>query len=124
MKSKNELINKLDELNKLVDSYDTNFQLLSTEDLISASIKLDLDIVNPSPERLKEYEEYKLLVAKNERTANELKYKEDSLRSIDTLKLSSSIDKLKDIKSLFTKKLEEATASLPLDIELFEVLKN
>jgi hypothetical protein len=25
---------------------------------------------------------------------------------------------------LFTKKLEEATASLPLDIELFEVLKN
>ena len=123
-KSKDELINKLNELNKLVDSYDTNFQLLSTEDLISSCIKLDLDIVNPSQERLNEYEAYNVAKNKNERTMSELKYKEDSLRSIDTLKLSSSIDKLKDIKSLFTKKLEEATASLPLDIELFEVLKN
>lgn len=124
IKSKDELINKLNELNKLIDSYDTNFDLLSTSDLLTAAVKFDIDIVISSQERLNEYEEYNVAKNKNERTMSELKYKEDSLRSINTLKLSSSIDKLKDIKSLFTKKLEEATSSLPLDIELFEVLKN
>jgi hypothetical protein len=99
MRLKDETIKELNTLNKQRDSFNTDFKVLSIDNLIEAATVLDLDIVNPSPERLKEYEEYKLLVAKNERTATELKYKEDNIKLINTLLLDKSIDKFKEIKT-------------------------
>lgn len=115
-----ELVRLEDELK----SIDTDFTIISYDDLLWAALKLDLELVQPTKERFDEYEEYKSMLSKKQRTEEELKYKEDSLKAINTLELQSSIDRLKEIKSMFTNKLEEATKSLPLDIQLFETLKN
>lgn len=121
---KEQLLEQLNKVNKEIDSFNSDFTIISYDDLVWAALKLNLELVQPTKERLDEYEEYKSMIAKKQRTEEELKYKEDSLKAINTLLLQSSIDKFKEIKSMFTSKLEEATKSLPLDIELFETLKN
>jgi len=73
---------------------------------------------------MKEFESYKEELAKIERIKQELKRKQDEAKAINIITLSNNIDMLKDIKRMFTDKLQEATKDLPVDIKLFKVQKN
>lgn len=118
------LLKQLDVLNKDIDSFDTNFNVLSYDDIVSNSKRFNIEYTWVSELRLKEYDDYKSLLAWRTQVETELKFKEDQLKSINIIEIQSNLDKFKEIKSSFTKKLEEATKSLPLNIELFETLKN
>ena len=84
----NSLIEKLDKVNKQIDSFDTNFTVLSYDDLVTAWIKFNIDIRITSNERLQEYESYKEELAKIERIKQELKRKQDDAKAINIITLS------------------------------------
>ena len=120
--SKDLSIKELDTVNKEVDSFNTDFNVLTYED--SNAPKVWMIIVQVSEARLKEYNDYNNSIQQKSIVERELKLKEDALKQIDTLKLQKSIDLLASFKKQFTNKLEEETKSLPVKIELFETLKN
>lgn len=99
-------------------------KVLWYDDIKSNAKLLWVDIPSINEDRLKEYDEYKDSLVVRKQVQDELKFKEDKLKTIDTLNLQLNIDKLKEVKWTFTSKLEEATESLPLDIELFKTQKN
>ena len=122
--AKDKLILELNEKNKLINSFDNSFIVMWYDNLISASKQFNVEFNPISELRLNEYESYKESLQQRLIVERELKFKEDKLKSIDTLKLQSNIDKLKEFKTMFTKKLEDETKNIWLDIQLFEVLKN
>jgi hypothetical protein len=71
-----------------------------------------------------EYNEYNTKTIRIEFITKELEIKEKKLNEINTIKLKDNIDKLKEFKRMFTEKLLLATKSLPVQIVLFEKLKN
>jgi len=115
---------KLEYLEWDLEKINPNFNVLSYDDYIEIAIKFDIDLIVPSQERLQEQIDYNNSVAAKARVEQELNFKKESLKKIDTLKLQESIDKLKEIKQEFTRKLEDEVKSLPLDIELFKLQKN
>ena len=121
---KDKLILELNELNKQINSFNNNFVVMWYDDLISSSKQFKIEFNPISELRLNEYESYKESITQRSVVERELKFKEDSLKAIDTLKLQSSIDKLVEFKTMFTKKLEDETKNIWLDIQLFETLKN
>ena len=123
-KKEKELTSSLKKTSNEVKDFDTNFEVLCYDDIIWNAKRFNIDFVWISEARLQEYDDYNTQLNQKAFIESELKIKEDKLKSIDTLKLQSNIDKLKEFKSMFTKKLELATKDIWLDIQLFEVLKN
>lgn len=121
---RDEIVNELNILNQEKYSYNTDFNILNQNNILENSklFWIDFDLISES--RIKEYEDYKVLLAWQAQIKNELSYKENKLREIDIIKLSNDIDKLIDLKSKFTIKLQKAVKDLDLDIKLFETLKN
>ena len=115
---------KLNTATAEVDAYDTNFEVLGYDDVIWNAKRFNIEFVWISEVRLQEYDDYNIQLNQKAFIEKELKVKEDNLKAIDTLKLQSNLDKLKEFKSMFTKKLELATKDIWLDIELFELQKN
>lgn len=124
IKKKELTIQSLDKVNKQIDSFDINFTVLSYDNILDNAKKFWIDFKWISENRLQEVESYKEEIAKIERIKQELKRKEEEVKSINTITLSNNIDMLKDIKRMFTDKLQEATKDLPVDIELFKLQKN
>lgn len=74
--------------------------------------------------REQEYEEYNNYLQDLSFTTNELNIKEQQLKSIDSIRLTNSLDTIKSFKKMFTEYLAEQTKQLPVDIELFKENKD
>ena len=74
--------------------------------------------------RNEEYEEYIKYLQDLSFTTNELNIKEQQLKSMDSIRLTNSLDTIKALKKIFTEYLAEQTKKLPVDIELFKENKD
>lgn len=124
LKEKSLLVNKLNDTNAQIDSFDTNFNVLSFDDILWNAKKFWIEFKWISENRLKELEIYKDALSKVDRIKQELSRKQKEMKEINILTTSNSIEVIKNIKSSFTTMLEEATKALELDIQLFEMQKN
>lgn len=108
------------ELSELVDP-----QLPTFTSIDQKAIFLKIDLVpEPTPERLKEAEEYIDTFRNLEFNKTELERKKQQLRDVKELDKQSIIDSIDEAHRLFTEELSTKTDSLWLELDLFKTQVN